>query len=118
MNELQKSFQNCFSNLVEWFFRQTPNELNAAKWPRSDGKFIAPGPGNSPDRNPAVFADWSQQLVRDENSEEVPQRDFLGSRQTVGFDVCWLRACSRTTVSLTKDQPLHSTPSPRFRISA
>lgn len=52
-------------------FRQTPQEteqLLAAL----DGKFISPGPGNSPDRNPAALPTGRNMYVM--NPEEVPTR--------------------------------------------
>jgi len=68
-DELQKSFK-LLSNLVDGF-RQTPNELNQLM-AALDGKFIAPGPGNSPDRNPAVLPTGRNMVVM--NPEEVPTR--------------------------------------------
>lgn len=50
-------------------FDQTPQELSQLM-NALDGKFIAPGPGNSPDRNPAALPTGRNMVVM--NPEEVP----------------------------------------------
>jgi cobaltochelatase CobN len=52
-------------------FRQTPQEI-AQLLRALDGRFIAPGPGNSPDRNPAALPTGRNMYVM--NPEEVPTR--------------------------------------------
>ncbi len=52
-------------------FSQTDNEI-ANLLNAFDGKFIPPGPGNSPDRNPAVVPTGRNMYVM--NPEEVPTR--------------------------------------------
>ncbi|MBL4884631.1 MAG: cobaltochelatase subunit CobN, partial [Planctomycetaceae bacterium] len=52
-------------------FSQTDNEI-AGLLDAFDGKFIPPGPGNSPDRNPAVVPTGRNMYVM--NPEEVPTR--------------------------------------------
>lgn len=66
---LSQSFETL-QQLVDGF-RETPQEIGNLL-AALDGKYIPPGPGNSPDRNPAVLPTGRNMYVM--NPEEVPSR--------------------------------------------
>jgi cobaltochelatase CobN len=67
--QLRESFVRL-QQLVDGF-RQTPQEIEQLL-AALDGRFIAPGPGNSPDRNPSALPTGRNMYVM--NPEEVPTR--------------------------------------------
>ena len=72
------------------------------------GRFIPPGPGNSPERNPAVVPTGRNMYVM--NPEEVPSRPSweIGKRWSINS---WPDNSSRRA-DIRKRSPLRSTPSP------
>jgi cobaltochelatase CobN len=66
---LQKTFERL--KRLDDGFRQTPREIEQLL-AALEGRFIPPGPGNSPDRNPAALPTGRNMYVM--NPEEVPTR--------------------------------------------
>jgi cobaltochelatase CobN len=71
--ELPKRLRGCFDRAAKLQdgFAKTPREIDGLM-AALNGRFIPPGPGNSPDRNPAVLPTGRNMYVM--NPEEVPSR--------------------------------------------
>ncbi len=72
-DELPKRLRDCFDRCAKLQdgFAKAPGEIDSLMAALS-GRFIPPGPGNSPDRNPAVLPTGRNMYVM--NPEEVPSR--------------------------------------------